>query len=52
MMMDQNSALMSSLRDYLFKAPDIKIKTVGPYNHKSLQAEHGIKSLSSILTKI
>ena len=24
---------------------------VGPYNHKSLQAEHGIKSLSNILSK-
>ena len=23
----------------------------GPYNHKSLQAEHGIKSLSNILSK-
>ena len=29
----------------------IKIKTVGPYNHKSLQAEHGIKSLSNIWPK-
>ena len=29
----------------------IKIKTVAPYNHQSLQAEHGIKSLSVILTK-
>ena len=25
--------------------------TVAPYNHQSLQAEHGIKSLSRILTK-
>ena len=49
--MDQDSAFMSSLMNYLFKALGIKIKTVGPYNHKSLQAEHGIKSLSSILTK-
>ena len=51
MVMDQGSAFMSSLMNYLFKALDIKIKTVGPYNHKSLQAEHGIKSLSAILTK-
>ena len=36
---------------YLFKKLDIKIKTVVPYNHLSLQAEHGIKSLSTILTK-
>ena len=49
--MDQDSAFMSSIMNYLFKAFSIKIKTVGPYNHKSLQAEHGIKSLSNILTK-
>ena len=49
--MDQDSTFMSSLMNYLFQALGIKIKTVGPYNHKSLQAEHGIKSLSSILTK-
>ena len=29
----------------------IKIKTVAPYNHHLLQAEHGIESLSTILTK-
>ena len=49
--MDQDSAFMSSLMTYLFHKFDIKIKTVAPYNHQSLQAEHGIKSLSSILTK-
>ena len=42
---------MSSLMNYLFKMFDIKIKTVQPYNHHSLQAEHGIKSLLTILTK-
>ena len=36
---------------FLFKKLGIKIKTVAPYNHQSLQAEHGIKSLSNILTK-
>ena len=51
MIMDQDSAFMSSLINYLFKALGIKIKTVGPYNHKSLQAEYSIKSLSNILTK-
>ena len=51
MIMDQDSTVMSSLMNYLFKVLGIKIKTVGPYNHKSLQAEHGIKSLLSILTK-
>ena len=35
----------------LFKKFDIKIKSVAPYNHQSLQAEHGIKSLSTILNK-
>ena len=49
--MDQDSTFMSSLMNYLFKALGIKIKTVGPYNHNSLQVEHGIKSLSNILTK-
>ena len=49
--MDQDSAFMSSLMNYLFKELYIKIKTVVSYNHQSLQAEHGIKSLSNILTK-
>ena len=51
MIMDQDSAFRSSLMNYLFKVLGIKIKTVGPYNHKSLQSQHGIKSLSTILTK-
>ena len=42
---------MSSLMNYLFKRLGIKIKTVVPYNYQSLQAEHGIKSLSNMLTK-
>ena len=46
-----DSAFMSSLMNYLFKRLGIRIKTVAPYNHQSLQAEHGIKSLSNILTK-
>ena len=49
--MDQDSAFMSSLMTYLFHRLDIKIKTIAPYNHQSLQAEHGIKSLTCILTK-
>ena len=49
--MDQDSAFMSSLMNYLFTKLGVKIKTVGPYNHQSLQAEYGIKSLSNILTK-
>ena len=50
--MDQDSAFMSSLMTYLFHKFNIKIKTVALYNHQSLQAEHGIKSLSHILTKL
>ena len=49
--MDQDSAFMSSLMTYLFHRLNIKIKTVAPYNHQSLQAEHRIKSLTHILTK-
>ena len=50
-MMDQDSVFMSSLMNYLFSKFNIKIKTVAPYNHQSLQAEHGIQSLPTILTK-
>ena len=49
--MDQDSAFMSTLMIYLFKKLNIKIKTIAQYNHQSLQAEHVIKSLSRILTK-
>ena len=49
--MDQDSMFMSSLMTYLSNKFNIKIKTVAPYSHQSLQAEHGIKSLSCILTK-
>ena len=49
--MDLDSVFVSLLMSYLFKKLGIKIKTVAPYNHHSLQAEHGIKSLSNILTK-
>ena len=49
--MGQDSAFISTLMNYLFKRLGFKIKTAGPYNHQSLQAEHGIKSLSTILTK-
>ena len=42
---------MSILMNYLFRRFGIKIHTVAPYNHQSLQAVHGIRSLSNILTK-
>ena len=38
MMIDQDSAFMSSLMSYLFKKLRITIKTASPYNHRSLQA--------------
>ena len=42
---------MSTLMNYLFRKLNIKIMTVAPYNHQSLQAEHSIKTLSQILMK-
>ena len=50
-MMDQDGTFMSFLTNYLFKRLYIKTKIVVLYSHQSLQAEHGIKSLSNILTK-
>ena len=44
--MDQDSTFMSTLMNYLFRKLNIKIMTVAPYNHQSLQAEHGTKILS------
>ena len=49
--MNQDSAFMSSLMTYLLDKFNIKIKTVASYYHQYLQAEHGIKLLSHILTK-
>ena len=51
LIMDQDSAFMSTIMNHLFRRLNIKTKTVAPFNHKSLQVEHGIKSLSTILTK-
>ena len=41
--MDQDSTFMSTIMNYLFKRLNIKIKMVAPFNHQSLQAEHGIE---------
>ena len=49
--MDQDSAFMSTLMNYLFRKFGIKFKTVALYNHKSLPAEYGFNSLSGILNK-
>ena len=43
LIMDQDSSFMSTIMNHLFKRLNIKIKTVAPFNHKSLQVEHGIK---------
>ena len=51
LIMDQDTAFMSTIMNYLFKRLNIKVRTVAPFNHQSLQAEQGIKSLSTILTK-
>ena len=51
LIMDQDSSFISTIMNYLFRKLNIKIKTVAPFNHKSLQAEHGIKSLFTILTR-
>ena len=48
---DQDSTFMSSLMTYLLSKFNIKIRTVEPYNHQSLQAENGTKSPSNILIK-
>ena len=42
---------MSLLMNYLLNKLDIEIEMVAPYNHQSLEAKHGIKSLSMILMK-
>ena len=47
---DQDPAFMSSLCKYCFQQYKIQILTVSVTNHKSLQAEHGIKSLSNLIT--
>ena len=49
--MDPDSAFIHSIMNYLSHKFDIKLRTVAPYNHQSLHAEHVIKLLSNILTK-
>ena len=46
---DQDPAFMSSLCRYCLQQYKIQILSVGVTNHKSLQAEHGIKSLSNLI---
>ena len=51
LIMDQDSSFMSTIMSCLFRRLNIKIKNGSSIYHKSLQAKHGIKSLSTILTK-
>ena len=37
--MARDSAFMSTVMNYLFRKLNIKIKTIAPYNHQSLQVE-------------
>ena len=48
---DQDPAFTSSLMKAFVTQLNIKVILVSPTNHKSLQAEHGIKSLSGLLAK-
>ena len=48
---DQDPAFTSSLMEAFVTQLNIKVILVSPTNHKSLQAEHGIKSLSGLLVK-
>ena len=47
----QDPAFISSLMEAFVTQLNIKVILVSPTNHKSLQAEHGIKSLSGLLVK-
>ena len=48
---DQDPAFTSSLMEAYVTQLNIKVILVSPTNHKSLQAEHRIKSLSGLLVK-
>ena len=48
---DQDPAFMSSLMEAFVTHLNIKVILVSPTNHKPLQAEHSIKSLSGLLVK-
>ena len=48
---DQDPAFTSSLKEAFVTQLNIKMILVSPTNHKSLQAEHGITSLSGLLVK-
>ena len=49
---NQDPAFMSNLTSYFASQLGFKLYTVGITNHKSLLAEHGIKTLSNLLKNI
>ena len=48
---DQDTDFMSNLIQWFLHSYGVHVTTASPTNHQSLMAEHGIKSLSSILMK-
>ena len=48
---DQDPAFMLHLTQWFLHTYGIHVTTASPTNHQSLMAEHGIKSLASILMK-
>ena len=48
---DQDMSFTSSLMEAFAEQLGIKMIIVSPTNHKSLLAEHGIKSLSNLIVK-
>ena len=48
---DQDASFTSSLMEAFMEQLGIKMIMVSPTNHKSLLAEHGIKSLSNLIVK-
>jgi hypothetical protein len=46
---DEDPAFTSGLAQHMYQHFDIQLLTVGPTNHQSNQAEHGIKSLSKLI---
>ena len=48
---EQDPAFVSSLMEVFVTQLNIKVILVSPTNHQSLQAKHGIKSLSGLLVK-
>ena len=48
---DQDASFLSSLSKYAYQQFGLKLVTVSPTNHRSLLAEHGIKSLGKLIMK-